>query len=70
MECLLWRIVGDGGNFEVVSRALGGAEALSAGLSCSETMCWCFIHLELSVFRCINTSEKRKNLHLFFITKD
>lgn len=44
MECLLWRTVGDGGNFEVVSRALRGAEALSAGLSCSETICWCFIH--------------------------
>lgn len=26
--------------------------------------------LELSMFRCINTSEKRKNLHLFFTTKD
>lgn len=26
--------------------------------------------LELSVFRCINISEKRKNLHLFFTTKD
>lgn len=26
--------------------------------------------LELSVFRCINISEKRKNLDLFFTTKD
>lgn len=26
--------------------------------------------LELSVFSCINISEKRKNLHLFFTTKD
>lgn len=26
--------------------------------------------LEFSVFRCLNTSEKRNNLHLFFTTQD
>lgn len=49
MECPLWRTVGDGGNFEVVCSALCGAEALSAGLSCSETICWCFIHFLVRV---------------------
>lgn len=44
MKCLLWRNVGDGGNFEVVSSALRDAGALSAGLSCSKAICWCFIH--------------------------
>lgn len=29
-----------------------------------------FLWLELSMSRCINMSEKRKNLHLFFTTKD
>lgn len=33
----------------MVSSALHGAEALSAGLSCSETVCWCFIHFLVRV---------------------
>lgn len=47
--CHLWRTAGDGESFEAGSSALCSAEALSAGLSCFQNVCWGCIHIMIQV---------------------
>lgn len=67
MGCPLWRTVGDGENFEAGSSALHSAEAGGAGLSCSQAICWGFIHFMIRVKNVLVHKHIRKQEEPSFI---